>query len=319
VLMNTTAGRTAWLNNPSGVGTGPGSQVLSGFGTLNYPLGSFAVSGELSNLESLNQFHSPQFFVYVVNGSLITTPSSPILARIDNDTSAIRNWEIRCDEGNYCVNGTRLPCAQGHYGDERGLITPNCSGLCRQGYYCPEGSSRDTQEVCGGTGFYCPTGSYVPTAVSKGYYTIGVHVPIVPCPLEGFEGSLSCGQVVRMSQRDTIKSYARQDITAILVKLSSAHPVVTAPQVACRTPIAPAPVPRGTTARPRRHQPLRYLRSFGPFCCGVVRSVRLALFCRFLAGALTCFALWEVAHPPQWPPAITLRAGVITTQIPRKR
>lgn len=45
---------------------------------------------------SLDQFHAPEFFVYVVNGSLITTPDSLILARIDNDTSAIRNWVRVC-------------------------------------------------------------------------------------------------------------------------------------------------------------------------------------------------------------------------------
>ena len=135
----------AWLNVPSGVGSLPGSRVLSGLGDMNYPPGSVPVHGQLSNLgapipvhvitfvlhshrisgcltfpaESLDQFQSPQFYVYVVNASLISAPTSPILARIDNDTSAIRNWEIRCDEGNYCVGGERFPCDAGTYGNER--------------------------------------------------------------------------------------------------------------------------------------------------------------------------------------------------------
>ena len=34
----------------------------------------------------------------------------------------------------------------------------DCSGACRPGYYCPLGSTSDTQEVCG-VGFFCPGGS----------------------------------------------------------------------------------------------------------------------------------------------------------------
>ena len=77
--------------------------------------------------ESLAQFDSPQFHVYVVNGSLITDPSSPIVARVDNDTSEIRNFEVLCDDGNYCLEGQRFPCPAGTYGDQRVRV---CVRVC---------------------------------------------------------------------------------------------------------------------------------------------------------------------------------------------
>lgn len=94
---------------------------------------------------SLDQFHSPEFFVYVVNASLITSTTSHILARIDNDTSPIRNYEIRCDDGNYCLNGTRIPCPQGTYGNQRvRAFPPHASlyaGVCVFGWRGMRGAS----------------------------------------------------------------------------------------------------------------------------------------------------------------------------------
>jgi hypothetical protein len=52
-------------------------------------------------------------------------------------------------------------------------MNSNCSGICTPGYICPVGSSRSTQEVCGGTHVYCPLGSSLPTLVSVGYFTTG--------------------------------------------------------------------------------------------------------------------------------------------------
>ena len=55
----------------------------------------------------------------------------------------------------------------------QGLITSNCTGLCKAGYICHEAATREDEHPCGGTDRYCPTGSYVPTPVTIGYYTTG--------------------------------------------------------------------------------------------------------------------------------------------------
>ena len=58
----------------------------------------------------------------------------------------------------------------------------SCSGLCREGYWCGEGSSSPTQHECGEgyptiqgvlpTEVYCPVGASKPSAVSEGHYSV---------------------------------------------------------------------------------------------------------------------------------------------------
>ena len=48
-----------------------------------------------------------------------------------------------------------------------------CSGLCREGYFCPAGSTTDTQHPCGDSSLYCPVGSARPVSVSSGYHSVG--------------------------------------------------------------------------------------------------------------------------------------------------
>jgi hypothetical protein len=69
--------------------------------------------------DSLSQFHSPQYYVFGPDAWKLTATNTPIVARINTDTATRRTWEVRCDEGHYCIAGERFPCPAGRYGNER--------------------------------------------------------------------------------------------------------------------------------------------------------------------------------------------------------
>lgn len=71
------------------------------------------------------------------------------------------------------MNGIRIPCPSGRYGSTAGLSEASCSGPCREGFYCPTGSTSAAQVACGGDAVFCPTGSGLPLTVAAGYYTAG--------------------------------------------------------------------------------------------------------------------------------------------------
>jgi hypothetical protein len=119
-----------------------------------------------------------------------------------------------CPVGHYCPEGSISPLAcppgdfffsltsfvLGVFGAHRGLkdlnCHPNCSlgvcseenrgeSLCREGFYCPSGSTSPFQQECGGIGaicliptsyffsdVFCPPGSALPVSVSKGYASV---------------------------------------------------------------------------------------------------------------------------------------------------
>jgi hypothetical protein len=101
-----------------------------------------------------------------------------------------------CPMGSYCEAASVLPrkCPAGRFGNVTGLSSPSCAkvcenmdgvcdatlSLCREGFYCPEGSVAADQYECGSPAVYCPRGSGAPLPVSNGYYSIG---PIVPSSL----------------------------------------------------------------------------------------------------------------------------------------
>ena len=86
--------------------------------------------------------------------------------------------QTQCPRGSYCVDGVRLPCAAGRYGSTVANTNSSCSGLCTEGYFCPEGSSSPKQFPCGTDAtVFCPRGSESPTAVSRSYYTHGYEAP----------------------------------------------------------------------------------------------------------------------------------------------
>ena len=113
-----------------------------------------------------------------------------------------------CPKGSYCVNGVARLCPAGTYGGTTGLKTKDCSGLCADGFYCPEGSTSRTQIACpagrysqdgsnllckdcepgyycpeasvrpdqfecGGDMVYCPQGTGRPFNVTVGFYSTG--------------------------------------------------------------------------------------------------------------------------------------------------
>ncbi|GMH82064.1 hypothetical protein TL16_g09137 [Triparma laevis f. inornata] len=101
-----------------------------------------------------------------------TTGSYSIEGKPQSEFDVTRRFdEAVCEKGRFCVAGKKDLCAPGRYGSSTGNIKPNCDGPCKEGYYCPEGSTSETQIRCGGTNFYCPLNSSVPLAVPEGYYS----------------------------------------------------------------------------------------------------------------------------------------------------
>ena len=85
-----------------------------------------------------------------------------------------RSGQALCPIGHYCTDGLKLVCPAGTFGGTTGLTTASCSGPCRAGFYCPQGSTSATLHPCGGSSFYCPEGSARPKSVTTGYYAIGI-------------------------------------------------------------------------------------------------------------------------------------------------
>lgn len=120
--------------------------------------------------------------VYCPEGSAIPTPVSrgfytvgelslPTHDQNSADAST-RLSQRRCEPGHYCVLGERKPCPPGTFGSVFGLASHDCSGLCREGFYCPEGSTTDSAFQCGSSDRFCPKGSPAPTKASSGYCTV---------------------------------------------------------------------------------------------------------------------------------------------------
>mmetsp|Transcript_3555 Transcript_3555/g.5536 ORF Transcript_3555/g.5536 Transcript_3555/m.5536 type:complete len:1103 (+) Transcript_3555:128-3436(+) len=94
--------------------------------------------------------------------------------RSENYLTSTRTAQKECDVGHYCLaDGVRRVCPAGRYGSSIGLSSPECSGVCEQGYYCPEASTSPRQYQCGADSVYCPLGSREPQPVAIGYYTVG--------------------------------------------------------------------------------------------------------------------------------------------------
>ena len=91
-----------------------------------------------------------------------------------------RTGEATCEAGSYCQTGVKTPCPPGRYGSGTALYREECTGLCREGYWCGAGSTEATPHACSegypkdGIGkfeVYCPAGSEMPTVALKGHYT----------------------------------------------------------------------------------------------------------------------------------------------------
>ncbi|CAM9593374.1 unnamed protein product, partial [Ascophyllum nodosum] len=78
----------------------------------------------------------------------------------------------RCPIGRFCVDGVSFPCPPGRFGASQLSTNSSCTGVCRKGHFCPEGSYRADQHVCGNVSLYCPEGSSAPAVASAGFYTV---------------------------------------------------------------------------------------------------------------------------------------------------
>jgi hypothetical protein len=83
----------------------------------------------------------------------------------------------QCRPGYYCPQGSTSPrqviCPAGTFGSTLGLTDDSCSGPCMMGYFCPNGSTTSSAIGCGDPALYCPTGSGYPRIVGFGYYSTG--------------------------------------------------------------------------------------------------------------------------------------------------
>ena len=75
-----------------------------------------------------------------------TLPLDPP-ARPDGWAKERRKQSI-CPKGSYCVRGVKRDCPKGRFGKSSGLYKVGCSGVCRDGYYCPAGSTSAYQVPC---------------------------------------------------------------------------------------------------------------------------------------------------------------------------
>ncbi len=116
---------------------------------------------------------------------------------LDDSKSSIpfREKELICPVGHFCVAGARKKCPAGRFGDREGQHSPLCSGQCRAGYFCPEGSIKNNQLKCGEDfespeSVYCPKGSAEPILADAGHFTSGDSLATRsaqhPCPPGSF-------------------------------------------------------------------------------------------------------------------------------------
>jgi hypothetical protein len=69
-------------------------------------------------------------------------------------------------------------CVGGRFGSSPALTTPDCSGTCDAGFYCPAGSTSSRAFACGGVASFCPTGSASPSPVGAGNYSVPLSSPL---------------------------------------------------------------------------------------------------------------------------------------------
>lgn len=120
--------------------------------------------------------------LFCPSGSVLPSPVDPGFYTIGNlslpgqyqsdEDAKVRNDQVPCEPGTYCINGERFPCPAGRYGATSGLRSDDCTGPCEQGYFCPEQSTNSRQIDCGGPHVFCPTGSMLPMEVGRGNFTI---------------------------------------------------------------------------------------------------------------------------------------------------
>jgi hypothetical protein len=100
-----------------------------------------------------------------------TPPPAPLQHSGDEQN---RTSQTQCEGGFFCQAGKKFICPRGHFGSDIGMTDGKCSGECDPGYFCDEGATTPTQNLCGGPEVYCPRGSFRPTLAPRGFYTQGL-------------------------------------------------------------------------------------------------------------------------------------------------
>lgn len=88
---------------------------------------------------------------YIVDNGFHTGPTEI--------SEKFRHFQVECLPGSYCTRGVSSPCPAGRYGLTKALSNHNCTDVCPQRHYCPEGSSKPIK---------CPAGTF---GASKGLST----------------------------------------------------------------------------------------------------------------------------------------------------
>mmetsp|Transcript_16910 Transcript_16910/g.31665 ORF Transcript_16910/g.31665 Transcript_16910/m.31665 type:complete len:797 (+) Transcript_16910:126-2516(+) len=122
-----------------------------------------------------------------------------------------RMGEVIVEEGYYAKEGIEYACPAGRYGDKKGLSDEACSGICREGFYCPPASTSPYQKMCGGSDRYCPEGSAAPVLVWEGHYTVN-----------DFNGTCGAGRFRNFTNvvDDTISPVMKTSVTSTKVPVA---------------------------------------------------------------------------------------------------
>jgi len=141
-------------------------------------------AGTFSNATGLTGACSPIQPGYYLQGTGNTTDTGKLPCAAGYYCPGGTGYPVTCPPGSYCDVAqltAAKECPAGRYGSTPGLITPNCSGPCAQGYICPPGSSVNNVIPCP-AGMYCVTGSGSATSCPAGYYCAPGSIDATPCP-----------------------------------------------------------------------------------------------------------------------------------------
>jgi hypothetical protein len=92
---------------------------------------------------------NPGYYTTSVHDNTTTYINSPSHQRRSiSTTSKTRTNQVKCPKGSFCIDGLAFLCPGGRYGSVEGLLSADCSGECKEGFYCPEGSISSIQTLC---------------------------------------------------------------------------------------------------------------------------------------------------------------------------
>ena len=168
----------------------PGAPFVVGFALDGYPIyspfdedgeehtGLDSCGGKYTDDGSYAYFTQTQF-PYVIGcfGPGVYSDKDMRSNVTDTQNQGHASLALGCPAGKFSVpggrNGKSLAdfncefCPAGKFGGVG--AAGDCEGVCEEGYFCGEGSTRARQQVCGGAEYYCPSGSKERSVVEPGY------------------------------------------------------------------------------------------------------------------------------------------------------